>query len=92
MRWTVASDLRCMPGTEDSMPDRLLGGAIAAMAAALTLVQLLWLYGLFSPAAALAGRNGAGFAMVVAAWLFFTLAPLVAAAIILLMTDTDATA
>jgi len=71
------------------MSDRLLGGAMAAVGAALTLTQLVWMYRMFSPAAAVAGHNGAGFAMVLAAWFFFTLAPLAAAAIILLMTDHD---
>jgi hypothetical protein len=74
------------------MSDRFVGGSVAAVAAALTLMQLLWMFGLFSPAAALAGRNGAGYAMLLAAWFFFTLAPLVAGAIILLMTRNEARA
>jgi len=45
---------------------------------------------MFSPADALGGRNGAFYASALAAWFFFTLAPLVAAAIILLMTRDDA--
>ena len=69
------------------MSDRLLAGGFATVAAVLTLVQLLWMFGMFSPADALDGRNGAVYASLVAACLFFTLAPLVAAAVILLMTD-----
>ena len=71
------------------MSDRLIAGGIATVAAILTLVQLLWMFGMFSPAEALAGRNGALYASALAAWFFFTLAPLVAAAIILLMTRDD---
>jgi len=71
------------------MPDRLLVGGVAAVAAMLTLAQLLWMFGMFSPAAALAGRNGAMYASALAAWFFFTLAPLVAAAIALLMTRNE---
>ena len=71
------------------MPDRLLAGGVAAAAAILTLVQLLWMFGMFSPADALAGRNGAIYASALAAWFFFTLAPLVAAAIALLMTRNE---
>lgn len=73
------------------MSDRLLTGGVALVAAILTLVQLLWMFGLFSPAEALAGRNGALYASMVAAWFFLTLAPLVAAAVILLMATDDAT-
>ena len=71
------------------MSDRLIAGGIATVAAILTLVQLLWMFGMFSPADALAGRNGALYASALAAWFFFTLAPLVAAAIILLMTRDE---
>ena len=71
------------------MPDRLLAGGVAAVAAILTLVQLLWMFGMFSPADALAGRNGAIYATALAAWFFFTLAPMVAAAIALLMTRNE---
>lgn len=71
------------------MSDRLLAGGLATVAAVLTLVQLLWMFGMFSPADALDGRNGAVYASLVAAWLFFTLAPLVSAAVILLMTDDN---
>lgn len=71
------------------MSDRLLTGAVAVVAAILTLVQLLWMFGMFSPADALGGRNGAVYASALAAWFFITLAPLVAAAIILLMTRND---
>ena len=73
------------------MTDRVLTGGVALIGAILTLVQLLWMFGLFSPADALAGRNGAFYASVVAAWFFLTLAPLVAAAVILLMTTDDTT-
>jgi len=72
------------------MSGRLLAGGVAAVAAILTLIQLLWMFGMFSPADALAGRNGALYASALVAWFFFTLAPLVAAAIILLMTRNDA--
>jgi hypothetical protein len=75
--------------SEGAMSDRLLAGAVAVVAAILTLVQLLWMFGMFSPADALGGRNGAIYASALAAWFFFTLAPLVAAAIILLMTRND---
>jgi hypothetical protein len=71
------------------MSDRLLAGGLAAVAAILTLVQLLWMFGMFSPADALGGRNGAVYASAIAAWFFFTLAPLVAAAVILLMTRSE---
>ena len=71
------------------MSDRLVGGGVAAVAAILTLVQLLWMFGMFSPADALGGRNGAVYAIALVAWFFFTLAPLVAAAIILLMTRDE---
>ena len=71
------------------MSDRLIAGGIATVAAILTLVQLLWMFGMFSPADALGGRNGAVYASALAAWFFFTLAPLAAAAIILLMTRDD---
>jgi len=46
---------------------------------------------MFSPADALGGRNGALYASALAAWFFFTLAPLVATAILLLMTRDDRT-
>jgi hypothetical protein len=65
---------------------------VATVAAILTLVQLLWMFGMFSPAAAVGGHNGAGYAMLLAAWFFFTLAPLAATATILLMTRSDARA
>lgn len=74
------------------MSDRFVVGAVAGVAAILTLFQLLWMFGMFSPATALDGRNGAMYASMVAAWLFFTLAPLVAGAIILLMTNNEARA
>jgi hypothetical protein len=73
------------------MSARLLAGGLAAVAAVLTIVQLLWMFGLFSPADALAGRTGAVYASLLAAWFFFTLALLVAAAIILLMATDDRT-
>ena len=68
------------------MSDRRLVGSIAAIAAVLTLVQLLWMFGMFSPADALAGRNGFVYAGLLAAWFWGTLGLLVAATIILLMT------
>ena len=71
------------------MSDRVLAGGVAAVAAILTLVQLLWMFGMFSPADALAGRNGAVYASALASLFFFTLAPLVAAAVILLMTRNE---
>ena len=74
------------------MSDRLLAGGVAAVAAILTLVQLLWMFGMFSPADALGGRNGAVYAIALVAWFFFTLGPLVAAAIILLMTRDESPA
>jgi len=73
------------------MSDRRLVGGIAAVAAILTLVQLLWMFGMFSPADALGGRTGAPFAGMLAVWFLGTLALLVAAAIILLMTTADKT-
>jgi hypothetical protein len=73
------------------MSDRLVAGAVAAVAAILTLIQLLWMFGMFSPADALGGRNGALYASALAAWFFFALAPLVATAILLLMTRDDRT-
>jgi len=78
-------------GSEVAMSDRLVAGAVAAVAAILTLIQLLWMFGMFSPADALAGRNGALYASALVAWFFVTLAPLVAAAILLLMTRDDTT-
>jgi hypothetical protein len=71
------------------MSDRVLAGGVAAIVAILTLIQLLWMFGMFSPADALGGRNGALYASALAAWFFVTLAPLVAAAILLLMTRDD---
>ena len=68
------------------MSYRVLAGAVAAVIAILTLIQLLWMFGMFSPADALGGRNGAVYASALAAWFLITLAPLAAAAIILLMT------
>lgn len=73
------------------MSDRRLVGGIAAVAAILTLVQLLWMFGMFSPADALGGRTGAYFASMLALWFLGTLALLVAAAVILLMTTSDKT-
>lgn len=73
------------------MSNRLLTGGVAAVAALLTLVQLLWMFGMFSPADALAGRTGAVYASLIAAWFFLTLAPLVAVALILLMATDDRT-
>jgi hypothetical protein len=59
------------------------------MAAILTLVQLLWMFGMFSPADALAGRAGFLYAGMIAAWFWATLGLLVAATVILLMTGDD---
>jgi hypothetical protein len=73
------------------MTDRALAGAVAAVVAVLTLVQLLWMFGMFSPADALAGRTGAFYAGVLAVWFLGTLGLLVAAAVILLMTTDDTT-
>ena len=69
------------------MTNRMLAGALAGLAAILTLVQLLWRFGMFSPADALGGRNGAMYASMLAGWFLGTFALLVAAAIILLMTS-----
>lgn len=71
------------------MSDRRLVGGVVAMAAILTLVQLLWMFGMFSPADALAGRTGFLYAGVIAAWFWGTLGLLVASAVILLMTTDD---
>ncbi len=68
------------------MSDRVLAGRVAAVIAVLTLIQMLWMFGMFTPASALGGRNGALYASALAVWFLITLAPLVAAAIILLMT------
>ena len=69
------------------MTDRMLVGTMSAVVAALTFVQLLWMFGMFSPADALAGRTGFLYAGILAAWFWGTLVVLVAAAVILLMTD-----
>jgi uncharacterized membrane protein len=71
------------------MSDRRLVGGVAAVAAILTFVQLLWMFGMFSPADALAGRAGFLYAGVIAAWLWGTLSLLVAVTVILLMTSND---
>jgi hypothetical protein len=68
------------------MSDRVLAGGVAAVIGFLTLLQLLWMFGMFSPADALGGRTGALYASALAAWFLMTLAPLAAAAIVLLMT------
>jgi hypothetical protein len=68
------------------MSDRVLAGGVAAVIAILTLIQLLWMFDMFPPADALGGRNGPVYASALAAWFLITLAPLVPAAIILLMT------
>jgi len=91
---TVAPDMppfRAHQQGEGPMSDRLIGGGIAAVAAVLTLVQLLWLFGLFSPADALAGRTGFIYAGLHAAWFCGTFAMLAAAAVILLMATDDET-
>ena len=61
------------------------------LAAFLTLVQLLWMFGMFSPADALAGRTGFLYAGMIAGWFWGTLGLLVAATVILLMTTHDNT-
>jgi hypothetical protein len=71
------------------MTDRKLAGGVAAVVAILTLVQLLWMFGMFSPADALAGRTGFLYAGMIAAWFWGSLAVLVATAVILLMTTGD---
>jgi hypothetical protein len=73
------------------MSDRRVVGAVVAVAAILTLVQLLWMFGMFSPADALAGRTGFMYAGMIAAWFWGTLGMLVAGAVILLMTSDDTT-
>lgn len=73
------------------MSDRTAAGAAAAVAAVLTLFQLLWMFGMFSPAAALRGQTGALYAGLLAAWFWGTLGLLVAAAVILLMTRDEST-
>ncbi len=74
------------------MSNRTVAGAVAAVAAVLTLVQLLWMYGLMSPASAVGGHvNGAFIGSMIAAWFWVTLGLLVAAAIILLMTGDETT-
>lgn len=73
------------------MSDRRLVGGVVATAAILTLVQLLWMFGMFSPADALAGRTGFLYAGMIAAWFWGTLGVLVAAAVILLMTTDEKT-
>jgi hypothetical protein len=76
---------------ESPMTDRMLAGGLAGVAATLTLVQLLWMFRMFSPADALGGRNGAMYASMLAGWFFGTFALLVAAALILLMTSDKRT-
>jgi hypothetical protein len=75
---------------EGPMSVRLGAGVVAAVVSILTLIQLFWMFGMFSPADALGGRTGAAYAIALAAWFLITLALLVAAAIILLMTRDDA--
>jgi len=72
------------------MSDRILIGAGAAVTAILTLVQLLWMFGMFSPARAVAGQDGAFPAILIAAWFWLSFAVLVAAAVILLMARNEA--
>ena len=73
------------------MSDRRVVGGVVATAAMLTFVQLLWMFGMFSPADALGGRTGFVYAGMIAAWFWGTLGLLVAAAVILLMTTDDKT-
>ena len=72
------------------MTDRMLAGGVAAVVAALTLVQLLWMFGMFSPADALASRTGFVYAGMLALWFWGTGAIFVAAAVILLMANDAA--
>jgi len=76
---------------ESPMTDRMLAGGLAGVAAILTLVQLLWMFGMFSPTDALGGRNGAMYASMLAGWFFGTFALLLVAALILLMTSDKTT-
>lgn len=71
------------------MTDRMLAGGVAAFVGAFTLVQLLWMFGMFSPAEALAGRTGFIYAGMIAAWFWGTLAIFVATALILLIATDD---
>jgi hypothetical protein len=71
------------------MSDRRVVGGVSAMAAILTLVQLLWMFGMFSPADTLAGRTGFLYAGMIAAWFWGTLGLLVAITVILLITSAD---
>lgn len=73
------------------MTNRMLAGGLAGVAAILTLVQLVWMFGMFSPADALSGRNGAMYASMLAGWFVITFALLAAAALILLMTSDKTT-
>ena len=72
------------------MPDRTIAGGVAAVAAVLTLLQLVWMFGMMSPASAVGGHaNGAIYAGLLAAWFWTTFTVLTAAAIILLMTRDE---
>jgi hypothetical protein len=73
------------------MTNRMLAGGLAGVAAVLTLVQLVWMFGMFSPADAIGGRNGAMYASMLAGWFVLTFALLAAAALILLMTSDKTT-
>jgi len=72
------------------MSNRTLMGATAGVAAVLTLLQLLWMYGMMSPAAVLGGTaNGAMFGSMIAGWFWMTLALLVPGAILLYLFRDD---
>ena len=66
------------------MSNRMLVGIGAALAALLTFIQLVWLYGLMSPASVLGGTaNGAMAGSLIAAWFWMSLAGFLATAITL---------
>ena len=66
------------------MTNRTILGAAAGVAAVLTLLQLLWMFGMMSPAEVLGGNaNGALFGSLIAAWFWMTFALLVPGAILL---------
>jgi len=73
------------------MSNRMLMAGAAWVAAVLTLVQLLWMYGLMAPAEVVGGAaNGAMFGSLIAAWFWGTFALLVPAAILLFLIRDEA--
>ena len=73
------------------MSNRMLMAGAAGVAAILTLVQLLWMYGMMAPAEVIGGTaNGAMFGSLIAFWFWGTLALLVPAAILLFLIHDDA--